>query len=141
MTGRQSASSIHARCNPSTYLSCKQTRSESSAKISPEPEGSITKRQSDKESATLLKINGVAVHGFSGLGQCRQAEATLFNSNRSCGEEQFDNSLPQLCFFHVGCRPKHGIYGTSPMPWFGESGREWELPSISGQSLKPTTMP
>ena len=29
MTGRQSASSIHARCSPSTYPSCRQTRSES----------------------------------------------------------------------------------------------------------------
>ena len=29
MTGRQSASSIHARCSPSTYPLCRQTRSES----------------------------------------------------------------------------------------------------------------
>ena len=56
MTGRQSASSIHARCNPSTYPSCKQTRSESSETISPEPEDSIKERHPDKESATLSKI-------------------------------------------------------------------------------------
>ena len=56
MHDRQSASSIHARCNPSTYPSCKQTRSESSETISPEPEDSIKERHPDKESATLSKI-------------------------------------------------------------------------------------
>ena len=60
MTGRQSASCIHARCNPSTYPSCKQTRSESSETISAEPEDSIKERHPDKENAyenaTLSKI-------------------------------------------------------------------------------------
>ena len=131
MTGRQSASSIHARCYLSTYLSCKQTRSESSAKISPESEGSITKRQSDKESVTLLKINRMAAQGFSGLGQCRRAEATLFNSNRSCGAEQFDHSLPQLCFFPIGRRSKQSWYTTVYLEHRGEEA------TVFGQSLKP----
>ena len=47
---------LHARCNPSTYPSCKQTRSQSSETISPEPEDSIRERHPDKESATLSKI-------------------------------------------------------------------------------------
>ena len=72
-----------------------------------------------KKSATLLKINGVAVHGFSGLGQCRHTEATLFNSNRSCSAEQFDNNLPQLCCFsgRLQAKARYIRYISNAMVW------------------------
>ena len=59
----------------------------------------------------------MAVHIFSGLGQWWHAEGTLFNSNRSCGAEQFDNNLPHQCFLHIGSY--HGIlrYISTAMTW------------------------
>ena len=77
----------------------------------------------------------MAVQIFSGLGQWWHAEGTLFNSNRSCGAEQFDNNLPQQCFFHVGRRPKQSRHTTTHLEHRGEQA------TVSGQSLEPTTVP
>ena len=77
----------------------------------------------------------MAVQIFSGLGQWWHAEGTLFNSNRSCGAQQFDINLLQQCFCHVGRRPKQSRHTTTHLEHRGEQA------TVSGQSLKPTTVP